>query len=439
MQELTNKQKFLFLIFVFLLIILGILTWQKFLKSVFSENYNSSNLASPLAALNQLSDSQNNQNQEENEEEFESPESQEDLQNLIFLIGQADRQIEILKKQIEDQQDSKENNSSSGSGSSGGGSQNEDNSDNENTQEENDESEQELEIPEVSTFVDGGDNDPEEPEVPESDVFIDGGCAENLELDPPQITYPDDVNATTTNIVFGGTATPGTTIMNDFNDDVADCQFGEWNLEISSLPEGSVSISFMTTLGGIATSSPTTVDLEIELPPQIEEMDIVINEVAWAGTIANSADEWIELYNNTDEDVDLDNFILRTQDSGLELELNGIINSKSFYLIERTDDDTVSDIEADWTGPFSSGLNNSGEILELVFIGEESESIIDQTADCSGWCAGEASPNYISMERIDSNVSGTDTSNWQNNKETKRNGSDASLNPVAGTPREENS
>ena len=32
---------------------------------------------------------------------------------------------------------------------------------------------------------------------------------------------------------------------------------------------------------------------------------VVINEVAWAGTVASSADEWIELYNNTSSPVDL--------------------------------------------------------------------------------------------------------------------------------------
>jgi hypothetical protein len=32
-------------------------------------------------------------------------------------------------------------------------------------------------------------------------------------------------------------------------------------------------------------------------------MDIVINEIAWAGTDNSSSDEWIELFNNTDQDI----------------------------------------------------------------------------------------------------------------------------------------
>ena len=33
--------------------------------------------------------------------------------------------------------------------------------------------------------------------------------------------------------------------------------------------------------------------------------DVVINEVAWSGSVAAAADEWIELYNNTDQPIDL--------------------------------------------------------------------------------------------------------------------------------------
>ena len=33
--------------------------------------------------------------------------------------------------------------------------------------------------------------------------------------------------------------------------------------------------------------------------------DVSINEVAWMGTKANSADEWVELYNSSDLDIDV--------------------------------------------------------------------------------------------------------------------------------------
>ena len=40
-------------------------------------------------------------------------------------------------------------------------------------------------------------------------------------------------------------------------------------------------------------------------------LDIVINEVAWAGTsVTTTSDEWIELYNNTGNPVDLTGWTL---------------------------------------------------------------------------------------------------------------------------------
>ena len=75
--------------------------------------------------------------------------------------------------------------------------------------------------------------------------------------------------------------------------------------------------------------------------------DVVINEVAWMGTAANAADEWIELYNITAQNIDLTGWTLKSADTSPNITLSGSIPAHGFFLLERTNDTTVSDITAD--------------------------------------------------------------------------------------------
>jgi len=165
-------------------------------------------------------------------------------------------------------------------------------------------------------------------------------------------------------------------------------------------------------------------------------LDVVINEIAWMGTKANSSDEWIELYNNTNQDINLEGWSLYEQESLIE-SLTGIIKAHSYYLIERTDDSTIQNIAASqepssWGG---YGLNNNGEHLKLL----NQESIIDEV-DCSeGWFAGESSPSHKTMERINSQETGSGLDNWQNNFSTEEIAFDSQGNPINGTPNVKNS
>ena len=173
---------------------------------------------------------------------------------------------------------------------------------------------------------------------------------------------------------------------------------------------------------------------------------IVINEVAWAGTIANSADEWIELYNRSSKTIDLSGFKLKSQtDNKPNINLSGTMSSGSYYLIERTDDNTVSDIAADLTASFGSGggggaglANESSEVLAIEYKG----TTIDQTPNCgTNWssCGGSASGNKPSMERVDPDIAGTLTSNWGTSNGLVKNGKDVAGTDLTATPRARNS
>ncbi len=174
-------------------------------------------------------------------------------------------------------------------------------------------------------------------------------------------------------------------------------------------------------------------------PRQIaaDPLDVVINEVAWAGSGASSADEWIELKNNTSSPITLIGWTLVAADGTPNIALTGTIPADGYFLLERTDDNTVSDIPADQI--YTGALGNAGESLTLR---DESLNVIDTAnADGGGWpggTTGAGSPPYASMERLDPTAADTDA-NWHTNDGLTRNGLDTDGNPLNGTPKAANS
>ncbi|MFH1890483.1 MAG: lamin tail domain-containing protein [Candidatus Kuenenbacteria bacterium] len=144
--------------------------------------------------------------------------------------------------------------------------------------------------------------------------------------------------------------------------------------------------------------------------------DVIINEIAWMGTVTSATDEWIELKNNTSEQIDLTDWTLVAEDGKPNITLDGVIEAQAYFLLERTDDESVPDITADWFGSFGTGLNNNGEKLEL----RDNNNILINVVDCTdGWSAGD-NDQKLTMER-------TADLNWQNSKD------------VGGTPKAANS
>jgi hypothetical protein len=181
-------------------------------------------------------------------------------------------------------------------------------------------------------------------------------------------------------------------------------------------------------INSTATSSVNTTKKEI---PSLE---VVINEIAWMGTIASFNDEWIELYNNTTSTIDLAGWSLKAEDGSPSITFStGTIEAQGFYLLERTDDQVISDIKADFI--FKGSLNDEGEKLEL----RDREGNLVDLVDCSlCWFAGENEKKQT-MERIDPKFSGFEKNNWQSNNLILKNGKDAKGNPINGTPKSKNS
>jgi len=165
--------------------------------------------------------------------------------------------------------------------------------------------------------------------------------------------------------------------------------------------------------------------------------NVVINEIAWGGTAASTSDEWIELYNTTEAAVDLTGWILAFEETAIELggERNRVIEAGGYFLLERTDDETVSDVDADVL--YKGSLSNGGATIELRNAADEVVDRVDATE--TGWPAGTASggePPFASMERVDPT---SEAAEWASNDGRIRNGADANGDPLNGTPGQENS
>jgi len=165
--------------------------------------------------------------------------------------------------------------------------------------------------------------------------------------------------------------------------------------------------------------------------------NVVINEIAWMGTIADSDHEWIELYNSSSSEVVLDGW--KIQDKTSEYELQGTIPAGGYYLIEQ--DEQATDVIADLVVS-ALNLTNSGEQLLLV---NDDDEIIDvanglkEDDNPTSWFAGKNDNPKPTMERKSWSSDGIVLESWADNDGDPRNGLDALGNPISGTPKAKNS
>lgn len=129
----------------------------------------------------------------------------------------------------------------------------------------------------------------------------------------------------------------------------------------------------------------------------------IINEVAWMGTTVDANDEWMELHNPTANAIDLTGWKLKATDGTPSISLSGMIDPGGYYLLERTDDNTVPGIKANLI--YTGTMSNTGEILQLV---DPQNNAIDTI---TAWHAGDVT-SRATMERKDASLSGDDPANW---------------------------
>ncbi len=225
-------------------------------------------------------------------------------------------------------------------------------------------------------------------------------------------------------------------------------------LEIFSTSTTSTVITTSTFDSNVTTSSPTTTISTSTLPVSVVTTsqlspyltpDVIINEVAWAGTSQlTPEDEYIELYNNSDKEINLfpatdTQKWWKLKISGQEVIINKINNPiippHGYYLFENPDDRTVNEISGDLI--YTGTLSDSGENLQLF---DSNNNLVDEVNSTNGWFAG-SNATYSSMEKIDSTLSGNTSTNWQSNQGPRLTGKvdgGGDVLPLNGSPKQSN-
>jgi len=203
---------------------------------------------------------------------------------------------------------------------------------------------------------------------------------------------------------------------------------------------------------------------------------VILSEVAWAGTAANPAHEWVELQNLENEPVDLTGWTLRwrrrrpateeeslwkaiglvgtvgafvgteplgfvplgAMPGGYLVEWNGGERGGDRFLIERATDDVVADTTADLLYGDRLSLDrihdlaDEGEIVELL---DPYGCVVDtantDSPERDGWAAGDAATRST-MERTDPLSPDVDP-NWHTNLGLFVRGVDAAGEPLFAT------
>lgn len=160
-------------------------------------------------------------------------------------------------------------------------------------------------------------------------------------------------------------------------------------------------------------ASPTSSPSSSVIPSPLRQVPVVMSEIAWMGTKKSYADEWVELYNPNEISVSLEGWVLRSETDGTpSIQLSGSVAARGFYILERTNDDPLANITADWKGSFGSGgLKDTGEKLVLM----DDKGVVQDRTDLNTdgkWYAGDP-VTKASMERIDPGAPGDSPQNWR--------------------------
>ena len=125
---------------------------------------------------------------------------------------------------------------------------------------------------------------------------------------------------------------------------------------------------------------------------------VFVSEIAWMGTEVSASNEWIELANDGNQSVSLDGWTLKAKDGSPSIPLSGVISSQGYFLIERTDDESVPNIPADLVTSFGKGLSNVGETLDLK---DANGTIVDTVKGGKDWKAigGDPKTKFTAQKR----------------------------------------
>ena len=142
--------------------------------------------------------------------------------------------------------------------------------------------------------------------------------------------------------------------------------------------------------------------------------DVVINEVMWMGSTASTADEWIELRNTTDADIDLSGWMLEKAATGgdtLNIPDGKVIPARGYFLIANyapSSEKSSLSVKPDWV---TTALSLANSKLQIVLKDVEG-NVIDVADDGVGNPAAGDNDEKGSMVRNDPPGDGTLAESW---------------------------
>ncbi len=159
-------------------------------------------------------------------------------------------------------------------------------------------------------------------------------------------------------------------------------------------------------------------------------LEVVINEIAWMGTEIDGVEsknwwryEWIELYNTSEQAIDLTGWKIENaiaKQGVLEIPEGDILPLDYFLICKKK----IANCDLEIS---KLSLNNNYNENGRLILKDGTGNIIDQTPEPnnSNWQAGDNKTKQT-MERKNSELSGTDPVNWQTSQDS------------GGTPRLQN-
>ena len=153
--------------------------------------------------------------------------------------------------------------------------------------------------------------------------------------------------------------------------------------------------------------------------------NVVINEIAWMGTKVSSNEEWIELYNPANKEVDISGWEIENagaKNNTLEISA-GKIPAYRYFLICRKEIGNCDLVES------KLSLHNKYDKNGKLVLKNKAGDIIDATPEAVNqkWPAGNNQKPKKTMERICPLALGSELKNWQTSQSP------------GGTPRDKNS
>ncbi len=125
----------------------------------------------------------------------------------------------------------------------------------------------------------------------------------------------------------------------------------------------------------------------------------IIGEVMWAGSSLSSADEWLELWNDSDEPFSLNGYALRgASPSNIVFDATHIIPARGTFLIANYAPDDLKSTVATSVQLITTAISLSNSALKIELIAPDG-SIIDTVGDGNTPPAGSSLPTKASMIR----------------------------------------